>query len=118
MRTSQKSETAFFLPLNKILDMGARVEAALFNNNISKEDKKILEYLKEYLLFRKKILSGEINPSTESLNEKMNGLRVSKEDLHALNMWARGSRKRKDDVFNKDELDFLYERIEEKLSSI
>ncbi len=114
MRTHETSN----FQLKKILDMGARVEAALFNNNISQEDKKILEYLKEYLDLRKKILDGEITSSTKTLDDKMIDLKISEEDIHALGLWARGSRKRKNDIFDRKELDSLYERIEKKLSNL
>jgi hypothetical protein len=122
MRTQERSyrridETSF--PEDKILKMGARIESILFEKNTTTENKRLLEYLKAYLLFRKNISTDEEKFYLSSLEQAKNRLfRIKKEDLNALNLWARGSRKNKDQIFTNDQLESLYDRVEEKLENL
>jgi isopropylmalate/homocitrate/citramalate synthase len=114
------SSKSFFS--ERVLHMGALVEATLFGSKVTKRNKKILEYLETYLLLRKKALAKEsADPALIEERDKREQLlrrEITDEDLQNLIYWARGSRKNPNNTLSQEELNLLYERIKEKLATI
>ncbi len=118
MKTKERygAEDRFSLfPQKEVIEIGDKIEAILSKEEINTEDRKILDFLETYLLFRINISKGIDNPYIESLNEAKNKLGLPTEEIQILGFWARGSRRNEKEILNEAETKILYERIREKL---
>jgi hypothetical protein len=102
-------------PREEVARVGNKVDSILSKEKINPEDRKLLEYLETYLLFRLNIPKGDKNPYTESLNEAMEKLNLPQEECRLLSFWTRGSRNNEQETLSEAETRILYERIREKL---
>ncbi len=109
-----------YFPRDEIASMGARIEGILFDNKITYKNQKILEYANAYLLFRKSKDSKERDYYQKEIEVLKKKLYLAKalEDtqIYALNLWLRGSRENEYQELNEKDLNFLYERIKDKLN--
>jgi len=97
----------------KVEKMGLQIESILLKNKnrITKEEKEKLIYAKMVILFRKNLCTWEeLKKETKELEKY-----VTKEELLALSFWARGSRETKDKFIPEEDIDDLYEELENKL---
>ena len=102
-------------PQQEVLKVGIKVENILEKREITPKDESILLYLEKYLLFRINVKSGK-EGSTKDLYKAEKNLPFNERDeILALNLWARGSRERLDQTSSKDELKALYEKVLKKL---
>lgn len=102
-------------PQQEVLKVGIKVENILEKREITPKDESILLYLEKYLLFRINVKSGK-EGSTKDLYKAEKNLPFNERDeILALNLWARGSRERLDQTSSKDELKTLYEKVLKKL---
>jgi hypothetical protein len=113
-RYSVKNQFSFF-PQEEVIEIGDKIESILSKEKINTEDRKLLEYLETYLLFRINIPKGDNNPYTESLNEAREKLNLPQKEFHILNFWARGSRRNEQESLSETETKILYEKVREKL---
>ncbi len=102
-------------PQEDVLNIGAQIEGILFQSNTSQQNVCILEYLREYIIFRKTTQVKNNLYSLEKLNALREKMKLCEKQVYALNLWARGSRKNINQTLSERELDFLYERINRKL---
>ena len=105
-----------YFPRDEIASMGARIEGILFDNKITYKNQKILEYANAYLLFRKSKDSKERDYYQKEIEKLRKKLYLSDDQIYALNLWLRGSRKSEHQELNEKDLNFLYERIKDKLN--
>ncbi len=114
--THQTASRKTEFPQEEVLKIGAHVEAALFEESPSLQNIRILEYLEEYIRFRKNTAERNNDFSLIRLKELEERMDLQKKEVYVLNLWARGSRESIDQTLSEIELDFLYERIKNKLN--
>ncbi len=96
--------------------MGLRFENILFKDpaKITKKEVDMLKYAKDVVSFRRGLLSwGEFEKKTKKVQQN-----EGKKNTLMLSLWLRGTRSRKGELLSLEELETLYERIEESLSKI
>ncbi len=102
-------------PQKEVEEIGDEIGSILSKEKITAEEKKLLEYLETYLLFRTNISKGNNNPYAESLEEAREKINLPQEKILLLNFWARGSRRNEQEILFEAETKILYEKIREKL---
>ncbi len=117
MGRQEKNSALLDFSEKEVANIGARVEGILFEANPLWQNVRILEYLRIYIEFRK-ATQENIKFSMEKLDDAKKRLTLREEQVYALNLWARGSRKNAKDILTEGELDFLYERICKKLKEL
>ncbi len=113
-RHNVKNQFSSF-PQKEVVEIGDEIRSILSKEKITAEERKLLEYLETYLLFRINISQGNNNPYAESLEEAREEINLSQEKILLLNFWARGSRRNEQEILSETEIKILYEKIRKKL---
>ncbi len=122
---ARASDSSF--PSEKVSKMEEKIERILHKKKINEKERDLLSYIRIFLLFRKSETEKEKgrgcsvnsagNPYFKEVESAASKLELTQKEFLALNLWARGSRDREEQVFSERDIDLLYERIDEKLKN-
>ncbi len=100
-----------------VLKMRITLEVLSTNKKLPKRERDLLEYTKIFFLFRKHP-DKENNPYQEELERVEKKLDIGEKRILALNSLVIDAEEHSGDSLYKENLGGLYERIDEKLSSL
>ncbi len=102
----------------RVARMGAEVEVALSEKENTKEQNILLQYAKKFLECRNEENDiPKLLREFRKIREKLEKIK-EKEDVEALNLWLRGSRKRPQETLDMERERKLFNHIKVKLEKL